>query len=502
MGDMFAEARSYQPTWESVRTHPLPGWFDDAKLGVFFHWGLYSVPAWAPVVPDIQTMLRDHSPAYLLANNPYAEWYLNTMAIKGSPTAEHHRLAHGPDYAYDGFRHTFDGHSANADLDALAELCSAAGARYSVLTTKHHDGFCLWPAGDPHPAMGAYHSQRDLVCRLLLAKNNAGIRPGLYYSGGFDWPFNDAVMNSIATVLEAAPQSSEYARYATGHVMELIDRYRPEILWNDISFPQAADLAAVFAHFYNTVPEGVINDRWSQVPSKFGPKLTSAIVRSVGFAVEHLWRFIPDSKKELVSPKGHHYDFTTPEYSSPESAMLEKWESTRGVGHSFGANHNEPDTDILTGPEAIAMFIDIVAKGGNLLLGVGPAPDGSVPEAQQRPLLALGDWLATNGEAIYSTRPASTAAATLADGVEVRFTARGSTLNAILLDRPDNSTVSLGLPGNRHAQSAVRLGDPRPLETRQDHNDLLVCLPESAEFPCSIAIKLDGSAETRRRAND
>jgi len=489
------KAHTYQPTWDSVRSHPLPEWFDQAKLGVFFHWGLYSVPAWAPAVPDIQTMLRRHSPAYLLANNPYAEWYLNTMAIDGSPTAVHHRQTYGAGFAYDGFRPMFDEASAGADLDGLAELCSAAGAGYSVLTTKHHDGFCLWPSSAPHPEKGDYHSSRDLVGDFCGAMRRAGIRPGLYYSGGFDWPFNGSVMNSIATVLEAAPQTPEYTAYATGHVLELIDRYRPDILWNDISFPHAADLAAVFAHFYNTVPDGVVNDRWSQVPSKFGPRTTSAIVKSAGFMVEHLWRFIPDSKKVLTSPRGHHYDFTTPEYSSPDVPLPRKWEATRGVGHSFGANHNEPDADILSPTEVISMFIDIVSKGGNLLLGVGPSPDGTVPENQQRPLRALGDWLSRNSSAIRGTRPAAKATAQLTDGTDLRFTAKGNILNAVLLTKPAGSSVELPIP-NGSTTSRVRCVDGGDrLDSAPHAERLTVALPDSAKFPFAISMELDCSAE-------
>ena len=135
---------SYQPTWESVSQHPVPGWFDDAKLGIFLHWGLYSVPGWAPQVPDIQQMLREQGPNGMLRNNPYAEWYLNTMRIQGSPTWEHHRQTYGPDFPYDGFASIFNEHSSQADLDALAEVCVSAGAQYVVLTTKHHDGFCMF----------------------------------------------------------------------------------------------------------------------------------------------------------------------------------------------------------------------------------------------------------------------------------------------------------------------------------------------------------------------
>jgi len=488
---------NYQPTWESVRTHPLPDWFDQAKLGIFFHWGLYSVPAWAPALPDIQALLRDHPPSYLLANNPYAEWYLNTMSIEGSPTSVHHHTTYGDSFEYDDFRPAFEEASAGADLDELAELCVASGAGYSVLTTKHHEGYCLWPSTKPHPAKGEYHSERDLVGDYCDAMRRAGIRPGLYYSGGFDWPFNGAVMDSIATVLEAAPQSPEYAQYATAHVTELIDRYRPDVLWNDISFPHEADLAAVFAHFYNTVPDGVINDRWSQVPPKFGPRVTSAIVKSAGFMLEHLWRLIPDGKKVLASPRGHHYDFTTPEYSSPDAPLHQKWEATRGVGHSFGANHNEPEADILSPDEVLPMFIDIVAKGGNLLLGVGPAPDGKVPEVQQRPLRALGEWLSRNGTAIRGTHPAAKASEQIADGTEIRYTAKGNTLHAVILTRPNGATVNLSRPPGGTPQEVRQVDGGAPLDSSADSGHMAVTLPDSAQFPFAISMTLDGEAEGR-----
>ena len=101
----------YQPTWESVSEHQVPAWYHDAKVGVFLHWGLYSVPGWAPQVPDIQEMLRTQGPEAMLRNNPYAEWYLNSMRIEGSPTWQHHRDAYGPQFGYDDFIGEFDGRS-------------------------------------------------------------------------------------------------------------------------------------------------------------------------------------------------------------------------------------------------------------------------------------------------------------------------------------------------------------------------------------------------------
>jgi alpha-L-fucosidase len=230
----------YEGTWDSVRTHRVPTWYDDAKLGVFVHWGLYSVPGWAPRVPDIQRLLVEDGPRRMLRENPYAEWYLNTMHIRGSPTERHHADVYGDSYPYDNFVNVFDDASAGADLDVLASLCEAAGARYVVLTTKHHDGFALWPSAVPHPVKGDYHARRDLVGDLSEAVLSRRMRMGLYYSGGYDWPYNGALLRHAADALLAVPHGQRYAEYVTAHVRELIDRYEPSVLWNDIGWPNGS----------------------------------------------------------------------------------------------------------------------------------------------------------------------------------------------------------------------------------------------------------------------
>ncbi len=260
----------YEPTWDSVSEHPLPEWYDDAKLGIFLHWGLYSVPGWAPQVPDIQQMLHDDGPRAMFANNPYAEWYRNSHRIEGSPTWLHHREVWGEDFDYDGFVPLFDEGTADCDTDAIAGICRDAGARYVVLTTKHHEGFTLWPASEPHPVKGHYHAARDLVGDLSASVRASGMRMGLYYSGGYDWPYNDALLKNPADSFLAVPHTGDYVQYATGHVRELISRYRPSVLWNDICWPAGGDLPALFAEYYNTVPDGVINDRWVELTRGLG----------------------------------------------------------------------------------------------------------------------------------------------------------------------------------------------------------------------------------------
>lgn len=466
---------TYEATWESIALHRVPNWYDDAKLGIFIHWGLYSVPGWAPRVPDIQTILQRHPPRWLFANIPYAEWYANTMRIDGSPTQRHHAECFGSDVPYDAFVPTFDAAASQARLQDLADLCQEAGARYVVLTSKHSDGYCLWPASTVHPIKGRYHSGRDLVGDLGAAVRHRQLRFGLYYSGGYDWPFNNAVIRTGADAILASPYSEAYARYADRHVRELIDRYQPSILWNDISWPARGDLPSLFAYYYNTVEEGVLNDRWFQ-PSLPRGRIADAIVRAAGFLLEQGWGVLPRSSKELKFPAPRHYDFSTPEYMQPDKGAPGKWEATRGIGHSFGANRHEAPENVMSSTELVRSFVRIVANNGNLLIGIGPEPDGTIPGWQRQPLLALGKWLATNGAAIYGSRPWETPSAVTNEGGPLSFTLQENALYAMLTEAPTTQQIQLPVDG-----SAVRevhlLGVDEPLPWKDDGR-LTVTLPD------------------------
>lgn len=478
----------YEGTWESVGAHPVPGWFEDAKLGVFLHWGLYSVPGWAPQVPDINEMLRTEGPEAMLRSNPYAEWYLNSMQIDGSPTQKHHRDTYGADFPYDRFREVFDAGIEQADMDRLARVCEGAGARYVVLTTKHHDGFTLWPASVPHPRKGAYHAARDLVGDVSAAIRARGMRMGLYYSGGYDWPFNDAVISNPADTALAVPGDG-YVEYATAHVRELIDAYGPSVLWNDVCWPAGGNLAGLFAYYYNTVPEGVINDRWLEATTEHSA-LGRAGAHALGTIIQHLWRFLPAEAKSLTFPSAHHFDFNTPEYAQFDTIVERKWEATRGVGHSFGANRNERPQDIVTATELVRTLCDIVSKNGNLLIGVGPGPDGVIPAEQVRPLEGLGDWLRVNGEAIYGTRPWAIADTTTTEGTPVHFTQREGRVYALLAGLPGRRDFSLrGLDAT--AVEDVRLvGVKAPFGWEVRSGELWLELPERMPVAAVQAVDL------------
>ena len=422
----------------------LPAWFADAKLGIFVHWGLYSVPAWAPTTGPLTEVVANEGWQAWFRRNPYAEWYWNSLSVPGSPTAEHHRTTYGADTPYEAFAPHFDAANAGWDPAEWAALFRDVGARYVVLTTKHHDGFRLWPSADPNPVKGPYHAARDLVGDLTGAVRAAGLRMGLYYSGGLDWAFHAAVTTDLPALAAAVPQDPAYVAYVDRQWRELIERYRPSVLWADIGHPRAFDAEALFAYYYATVSDGVVNDRF---------------------------RLNPD-----LSPAAHA-DFRTAEYAPDQQLSPAPYEATRGVGFSFGHNRNEGDESFISVPDLVRFFVDTVAKNGNLLLNVGPTAAGEIPPGQRARLEGLGAWLHLNGEAIFGTRPWPVAEGTAADGTPLRFTRTDDALYVLLLDRPVSGAFAL--PGLRAAPgTTVRLlGRNAPLAWSQVGEAIELSLP-------------------------
>ncbi len=396
----------YQPTYESVTEHPVPAWFDDAKLGIFIHWGLYSVPAWAPNFGELHEVIASGNWREWFAHNPYAEWYANTYRIAGSPTQQHHFTTYGHAFSYTDFAPMFNEAVEHWDPTSWASLFRQVGARYVVLTTKHHDGFLLWPSQTLNPFHTGYFSQRDLCGELAQAVRTEGMTMAYYYSGGVDWTFDPQVVQSVQDLRAATPQRPEYVAYANAHWRELIDRYKTAILWNDIAYPKHTDTNELFAYYYNRIPDGVINNRFGQYFDAQGQNQTVPV----------------------------HHDFTTPEYQQYDSIQTHKWESCRGIGASFGYNQQEGPEQYLTTDALIHSFVDIVSKNGNLLLNVGPTATGEIPALQQERLQALGQWLDINGEAIFGSRPWTVAEGTTDSGVPIRYTTKEDVLYVILLN--------------------------------------------------------------------
>jgi alpha-L-fucosidase len=438
----------YQPTLESLNQHPLPPWYADAKLGIFVHWGLYSVPGWAPLShPEHDFRNIDY-----IKNDPYAEWYYNVMRIDGSPTQAYHREHYGADYNYYNFAKVFDQESAKWKPEQWATIFHDTGAKYVVLTTKHHDGFTLWPSSIPNPTLpkDRQHATRDIVGELTTAVRNQGMRMGLYYSGGYDWTFVPGPIRVPADYQSVKPQSEAYGKYADAQILELIARYHPAVLWNDIDWPKSGDALGIMADYYNTVPDGVIDDR-------FGIK---------------------------------HSDFTSPEYKKIDEIQKTKWEECRGLGRSFGYNRAEGEAETIAPDALIYLLVDIVSKNGNLLLDVGPEADGTIPPIQMDRLRALGAWMHQNGEAIYGTQPWTRAVGQSTEGISVRFTQKNGYLYAILLGKPKQTELILQGVKARPRTAIHLLGYGQPLQWSADGENLKVKLPQSLPGQYAYALRL------------
>jgi alpha-L-fucosidase len=129
------------------------------------------------------------NPDYI-RDDPYAEWYYNTMRVPDSPTGAYHREHYGANLNYYDFTATFNEETKKWKPDDMAQIFADAGAKYVVLTSKHHEGFTLWPSKVVNPNQSNLNAERDIVGDLSAAVRKAGLKMGLYYSGGYDWTFN------------------------------------------------------------------------------------------------------------------------------------------------------------------------------------------------------------------------------------------------------------------------------------------------------------------------
>jgi len=339
------ESRFESASWETLRARAYPQWFTEAKLGIFIHWGVYSVPAYS-------------------GPEDYAEWFLRGLQTGDSLRIRYMRDNYGKGFEYEDFAPLF-----KAELfepGEWADLFRSSGARYVVLVSKHHDGYALWPSAyskgwnsvDVGPG-------RDLVGELTDAVREAGLRMGLYYSLG-EWT------NALHRWYTDPPDA--IGPYVDRHMVpqfeELVTAYRPDLIFADGEWLNSAEQLRsreLIGWYFDTVgPDAVVNDRWGG---------------------------------------GSDIGFRTPEYSSGIELTDRPWTEVRGIGRSFGFNRNEKLGAYMTPEALVHFFAAAVAGGGGMILNVGPKADGQIPLLQQERLRQLGEWLEMNGEAIYGSRP-------------------------------------------------------------------------------------------------
>jgi alpha-L-fucosidase len=430
------DGQVYTADWKSLDARAVPQWFEDSKFGIFIHWGVYSVPSWGPTGDSIGVY------------DKYAEWYWRKLDQPGKVQEyflDFHSKTYGANFKYQDFAPMF--RAELFDPSQWAELFKESGARYVVLTSKHHEGFTLWPSAQswnwnsvdigPH---------RDLCGELSAAVKAAGLHMGFYYSL-YEW-YNPIYATNL---------SDYVSEHMIPQMKDLVTRYTPDILWTDGEWdhPSADWKSEEFlAWLYNDSPvktNVVVNDRWgSETRSKHGGIFTT--------------------EYGLVGDK-----------EGMGNAIYHPWEECRGIGTSFGYNRTEGLSDYSTAEQLIRLLVSTVSSGGNLLLDIGPASDGTIPVIMQQRLLEMGRWLKINGEAIYGTRAFLKNKEDEAINAEanrsVFFTQKNNDLFVICLDWPTGNLVLKGIKPSRKPVVDL-LGTTRQVSVKITGENLVITPPD------------------------
>ena len=342
------EGVRYEPNWKSIDSRPLPAWFDEAKIGIFLHWGVFSVPSF------------------------HSEWFWNFWRTAKSPALVNFmNKNYKPGFTYEEFAPDFTAEFFNPK--EWAALFEKSGAKYVVLTSKHHEGYTLWPskysfnwnAKDVGP-------NRDLVGDLAAAVRNTSVRFGLYHSL-FEW-YNPLYLLDKQNKFKTYNYVNAKAR---PELEDIVNIYKPDILWSDGDWeaPESYwNSTDILAWLYNDSPvkgKVVVNDRWgSNTPCKHG-----------GF-------------------------YTCQDRYNPGVLQPRKWENAMTVDkHSWGYRRDAQLGDFLTIDELLTTLVETISCGGNILINVGPTKYGKIAPIFQERLTQLGNWLNVNGEAVYKSKP-------------------------------------------------------------------------------------------------
>ena len=456
---------------DPLENRELPSWFDDAKLGVAICWSAATIPAFAPVPKDHVWPLPggwENEESFRVL--PYAEEYQDSVAYGGSPTKDYH-AQHWSDVEYNDFPPLWRKLHDRWDPEWWAELMERAGVKYVTLYTKLGDGFLLWPSAHPNPVMENWQAERDIVGELAAALRARGIRFGVYYCD-FDWTFIEGEPPALGleVMKEKKPRGRQYEVTTEAHWRELIERYKPSILWSDGGYPEHADTHAedLFRWYFEQVPDGVVNDRFHQSRDDEQP----------------LYR-----------------DFKTYEFKHDFSNAAQdiKWEATRPMGFSFGYNAEEQDGDYASTTQHVHALVDIVARGGNYLPHLGPTATGEPPWLQAERLVAMGWWLRRYGSAIYGTRRWERPAGKTSEGHEVRFTASEDAVHAIVLGTPRAGAprtpyVELDVTLEPGAEVFVEDQPDAPLPWTATAHGVRIELPEPPDEQPAVAYRLTPKA--------
>lgn len=425
--------KQYNATWESLDSHPMPSWYEDAKIGLSMHWGVYSVPAWAPREADIS----------------YAEWYGYRMKDPENPTFKYHIEKYG-NRTYDDF--IPDWKAENYDPERWAQFAVKMGARYMFITSKHHDGFCLWPTKYTDRNAMKMGPRKDILGEYFAAARKYGLKVGLYYSL-YEW-FNPLYTGKDIPYAGLKKVNNYVDDFMIPQIRELIDLYHPDFFYFDGEWDHPEDywkMKEVVAYYYN---EAAKNNQEVFVNDRLG-------------------------KDE----RGKHGDLYNVEYGyekGSEGLLTHKWSFWQGIAKTFGYNRDTDPMDCLSPKQFIDKVIMGVSRNGNFDINAGPTEAGIIPDYEQYPLLKLGEWLDVNGEAVYGTRPWK-----IQNEGDAWFTSKGIFLYAVFL-KWQGETFNLKSVRPIAGSTINMLGVPGDLEWKWDEtNGLTITYPKYKARPTS-----------------
>lgn len=459
------KAQIFTSDWKSLEeNYKCPEWFRDAKLGIFIHWGVYSVPAFGN------------------------EWYPRYMYVKDSREYNHHREKWGKhtEFGYKDFIPMFK--AEKFDADEWVKLFKKAGAKYIIPVAEHHDGFAMYDS-----KLNPWNSvkmglKKDIIALLKKAIEKEGLIFGFsfhraenpwFYGGGMGFP-SDVKNTDISLYGDRLPVRETYAddwgeRFYP-NLIEVVEKYKPSLVWfdwtvNHVMIKPAMD--KFFAHYYN---RGLDWGKGVVVNTKHG-----------------------------FSKKMHVWDM---ERGKAGELQYYPWQTDTSIG-KLSWSHIEGEENKDAG-QIVRDLVDIVSKNGNLLLNVGPKADGTITEEQKAVLLNLGNWLKINGEGIYATRPwkiygegeTKTPQGAFTDNQlipykydDLRFTAKGSDLYVFALAWSDNGEVivkSLTKEniGNAKLLNVKMLGSKEKIKFEQTSDGLKLFFPKNKPCDYAYAFKL------------
>jgi alpha-L-fucosidase len=422
----FAAPSSYSPTWASVDQHPpAPEWFQDAKFGIYFHWGAFSVPAFGN------------------------EWYPRNMHIAGSAENNHHIGTYGDPSAWpysnflDGardkagnwvqFAPKLVSQGGSFDPDAWAQLFVDAGAKFAGPVSEHHDGFSMWNSSvnewnsvQRGPRLNLLALFRDAIrakgLKLLVAMHHAYNFNG-YYDHVPTQPTTS--LKKLYGQLDTATENQLWY----GKLKEVVDLAQPDILWEDFDLTRVDETQRLnfLSYYYN---------------------------QAIGWGRE-----VVATYKDGYNNKGEVFDYerggpaaaTSPYWLTDDSISSSSWCYTQGIGY-------------YSTTQMLHALIDRISKNGNMLLNIAPMADGTVPQGQRTVLLGIGDHLKRFGESLYATRAwtvhgegptkmggGSFTAPVAGTNKDFRFTRdkAGTVLYATVLGWPGSSTTITTLASGR-----------------------------------------------------